>query len=284
MYREKDNIIKKRTTAAVRSIIFIFLIVINLVPFYWGAVTSIKPIREIFIFPPRIVGFTPSIEHYKIILNSGFLGNVRNSIFYSLGAIIFGLLLALIAAYGFERYRFRFRNLLFYIVIAGIPLAIGSAAMLIPNYIYMSKLGLTNHWYTLIILYATYSLPMSIWIIKGAIKAIPIEIEEAAMIDGATRPYIIFNLIPTLCRPSIAAAALFIFIFSWNEFIISSVMINASKLRPIQLAIYNYLGFYGQEWGPLTAASIIAVIPILIVFSLLAKLLISGLTQGSVKG
>jgi len=284
MYREKDNIIKKTTINAVQSIIFIFLIVINLVPFYWGAVTSIKSMREIFIFPPKIVGFTPSIEHYKTILDSGFLGNIGNSILYSLGAIVLGLLLALIAAYGFERYRFRFRNVLFYIVIAGIPLSIGSAAMLIPNYIYMSKFGLTNHWYTLIILYATYSLPMSIWIIKGAIKAIPIEIEEAAMIDGATRPYIIFNLIPILCRPSIAAAALFIFIFSWNEFIISSVMINASKLRPVQLAIYNYLGFYGQEWGPLTAASTIAVIPILIVFSLLAKLLISGLTQGSVKG
>lgn len=236
------------------------------------------------MFPPKIAGFTTSIEHYKTVFNSGFLRNVENSILYSLGAIILCLLLALIAAYGFERHRFRYRKILFYMVVAGIPLAIGSAAMLIPNYVYMSKLGLTNHWYTLIILYAAYNLPMAIWIIRGGIEAIPVEIEEAAMIDGATRSYIIFNLTPLLCRPSIAAAALFIFIGSWNEFIVSAVMINASKLRPAQLAIYNYLGFYGQEWGPLSAASTIAVIPTLIVFTLLGKMLVSGLTQGSVKG
>lgn len=277
--------IKKITiNATVQSIVFIFLLVLNLVPFYWGAITSIKTRREIFIFPPKIVGFTPSIEHYKQVFDSGFLRNIGNSILYSLGAIILGLLLALIAAYGFERYRFRYRNILFYTVVAGIPLAIGSAAMLIPNYVYMSKLGLINHWYTLIVLYAVYSLPMSIWIIKAGIQAIPIEIEEAAMIDGATRSYIIFNLIPLLCKPSIGAAALFIFIGSWNEFIISSVMINASKLRPVQVAIHDYMGFFGVHWGPLTAAAIAAVIPTLIVFSLLGRLLISGLTQGSVKG
>jgi len=280
MFKKKQNIYKK----TIESIVFIFVIVINIVPFFWGIVTSIKTQRDIFVFPPKIVGFAVSLEHYKAVFDSGFLRNIGNSLLYSFGAIILCLLLALIASYGFERYRFRYKNILFYIVVAGIPLAIGSAAMLIPKYIYFSKLGLTNHWYTLILIYATHNLPISIWIIKAGIKTIPVEIEEAAMIDGATRSYIIFYLTPILCRPSIAAAAIFIFIGSWNEFIISSVMIESSGLKPIQTAIYNYLGYFGQQWGPLTAAVTIAVIPVIIGFTLLGKMLISGLTQGSVKG
>ena len=124
---------------------------------------------------------------------------------------------------------------------------------------------------------------MSIWVIRGGSEAVPIEIEEAATVDGCAKWYVVLCMVPRFILPSLAASALFIFIGAWNEFIASSVMVDAIELRPVQTAIYNYLGFFGQEWGPLTASAAVAILPILIVFSLLGRLMISGLTAGSVK-
>jgi ABC-type glycerol-3-phosphate transport system permease component len=198
--------------------------------------------------------------------------------------IVCGLVIGLMMAYAIKRYHFPGRKLLFYLVVCGIPLSIGSAALIVPNYVFFSTINLIDHLYTLIVLYCAYYLPMTVWIIIGGIEGIPIAIEESMIIDGASRAYIIFNMTPRLCMPSIAAAALFIFIGVWNNFLLGSVMVNSNALKPIQVSIYNYMGYFGTEWGQLAASSITAIMPILIVFTLLGRLMISGLTQGSVKG
>ena len=169
-------------------------------------------------------------------------------------------------------------------ILFGIPLSMGSAAMVVPNYMMFSALNMTNKFYTLPLIYTAYNLPMAIWIMVGGMQSIPYSIEEAAMIDGASRWYIIFRLIPHLSLPTISCAALMIFIGAWNEYQVSSVMVASNSLYPIQVSIYNYIGYFGQEWGPLTAATTLAVVPILIVFTWLGKYLVSGLTAGSVKG
>ena len=112
----------------------------------------------------------------------------------------------------------------------------------------------------------------------------PYEIEESAAIDGCSQFYVVTRLIPPMLKPSFAAASIFIFIGSWNEYITTSVMVNGEKFKNIQMAIYDYLGVFGQEWGPLTAAATVAIVPILIVFTVLGKQLVSGLTAGAVKG
>lgn len=264
--------------------LLIAVLVVSLLPIGWGLATSFKARREIFAYPPQFFGFTFSLEHYESIFASGFWLGVRNSAFYCAMSILVGLLVGVPAGYGFQRFRFRSKKLFFYLVIAGIPLSAGSSVLLIPNYIALSKLGMIDRWYTLILIYTAYNLPMSIWIIRGGIEAVPVEVEEAALIDGCSRRFIIFYLVPRLTLPSVAAAALFIFIGSWNEFITGSVMINASVLRPIQQVIYYFMGFFGTDWGALCASACMAIIPILVVFILLGKLMISGLTQGAVKG
>ena len=264
-------------------VLLLIMLVVNSTPILWGLVTSLKTRREILVYPPKFFNFTPSLEHYFNVFRNGLDIGMRNSLLYSACTIALGLVLGLLAAYGFERYHFPFKKILFYIVIAGIPLSIGSAAMLIPNYLYMMELGLTNKWYTLILLYTAYNLPMAIWIMKGGIEAIPLEIEDAALIDGCSRAYIIGRLIPRLILPSIASSALFLFIGAWNEFITAAVMIDSPELRSIQLVIYYFRGFFGTDWGALMASAMIAVLPILVVFSFLGKLMVSGLTQGAVK-
>ena len=274
---------KKRLIHLVAILLFIVTAAVNLLPFVWGALTSLKPARELMSYPPKVFGSQISLEHYITVLSGSFSQAAVNSFLYSLLAILVGLLFSVLYGYGMTRFRFRGRKLMFYLVLAGIPLASGSAAMVVPNYMMFSSLKMINRWYTLPIIYITYNLPMAAWIVSGGMRAVPIAIEEAAQIDGASRSYMIFRLLPRLSLPTLACASLMIFIGAWNEFTISTMLVNSSTLYPIQVSIYNYIGYFGREWGPLTAAATLAVIPILIVFTFLGKLLISGLTAGAVK-
>lgn len=262
---------------------FICIAIVNLVPFIWGLLTSLKPTREVAVYPPKAIGSEIVLNHYSSVLKGSFSTALINSIIYSLIAIFLGILCAVLIAYALTRFRFRGKKFMFMLILFGIPLSMGSAAMVVPNYMMFSALKMTNKFYTLPLIYTAYNLTMAIWILIGGMQSIPYAIEEAAMIDGASRRYIIFRLIPRLCLPTIACAALMIFIGAWNEYQVSSVMVASQSLYPIQVSIYNYIGFFGQEWGPLTAAATLAVVPILVVFTFLGKYLVSGLTAGSVK-
>jgi ABC-type glycerol-3-phosphate transport system permease component len=283
----KSKIVNINVSKSLRSlglyIIFIVMAVVNLFPILWSMLTSFKPIRDVLAYPPKIFNFMPSIEHYKEVFKNGFAHSVFISIGYSASSILIGLVLGLLFAYSIKRFNYPGRMIMFYMVLCGIPLSLGSAAMVIPNYIYFTNIGMIDKWYTLVLIYTAYNLPMAIWIIMGGIESVPIEVEESMRIDGVSRGYLIFGMVPRLCLPAMAAAALFIFIGAWNEYIASSVMVNSTNLKPIQVSIYDYLGFYGRQWGPLTASATAAVVPTLIVFTFLGKLLISGLTQGAVK-
>lgn len=111
--------------------------------------------------------------------------------------------------------------MLFYVILSGIPLSMGSAAMVVPNYMLFSILGMNNQWYTLPLIYIAYNIPMSVWIMVGGMQGVSYAIEEAAQIDGASKWYIIFCLVPRICMPTIACAALLIFIGAWNEYTVS---------------------------------------------------------------
>ena len=280
----KEKRVRKTIIAIIEGLVLIGMALITITPIYWGIVTSLKNTNEIAAYPPKVIGFAVTWGHYARILSSGYFKCVWNSVLYSLAAITLGLVFGYIAAYGFERRSFFMKKILFYIVVIGIPLSTGSAVLLIPNYLLMMKFGLTNHWYTMPLIYTAYNLPLCIWMVISGIRGLPYEIEEAARIDGCSQFYIITRLIPPMIKPSFAAASLFIFIGSWNEYITTSVMVNGNNLKNIQMAIYDYIGFFGQEWGPLCAAATVAIIPILSVFTFLGKQLISGLTAGAVKG
>lgn len=267
----------------IKWIILGAIIVSNLLPFMWALITSIKTTGEINSFPPKLFGFPATLDHFRNVLGSNFPTALRNSILYCIVTILLCTVLSIMFAYAFTRCRFRGKKLFFYIILFGIPLSMGSAALVVPNYLLFSYINLVNKWYTLPLIYIAYHLPMSCWIMIGGMDSVPNAIDEAAMIDGASRSYIIFKIIPRLCTPSIACAALMTFIGTWNEYLVSSVLVTNQNLYPIQVSIYNYLGFFGREWGPLMASSLMAVVPIFIVFVFLGKLLISGLTAGAVK-
>lgn len=260
------------------------LVFANLLPLVWGVLTSFKADGDLFRYPPSFLNFPPTIEHYRRVISSGFLGNMGVSIAYALTTVCATLALALPAAYAFDRFEFPFRQSLFMLVVACIPLSIGAAALLIPNYVYFVHLGLTNTWFVLPLIYTAHQLPMAIWIIKGVIETIPRELDEAVIVDGGGRLHVLRFVMVPLSRPALGAAGMLAFIGSWNEFVAGSIMLDAPELKPVQPMIYSFIGFFGREWGPLTASATLAIIPILIVFALLGRHMVSGLASGAVKG
>lgn len=277
-----DRIVRK-VDLPIKWIIFVMTAVLNLLPFVWGFITSFKSTPDINAYPPTFYGFSYSLVHYRTVLGSNFPTALINSIWYSAITIAICALCSVMFAYAFTRFRFKGKKLSFYLILFGIPLSMGSAALVVPNYLLFSSSGIINQWYTLPLVYVAYNLPMACWVMVGGLESVPIAIDEAAQIDGASRDYIIYNMIPRLCMPSIACSALLTFIGAWNEYVVSSVLVSSQALYPIQVSIYSYLGYFGREWGPLMAAALLAVVPIMIVFTFLGKLLISGLTAGAVK-
>lgn len=260
------------------------VVIANVLPLLWGLLSSFKPLNELVTYPPTLFDFTPTLENYSTVIDSGFMTGVRNSAVYALAAVVLGLAAGSFAAFGFDRFTFRGHGAMFLVIIASIPLAIGAAALLVPKYLYFTTLGLTNHWYTLPLIYAVHSLPITIWIIKGSMESVPRELDEAAYIDGASSFVVLRRVVLPLCKPAIGAAGLFLFIHAWNEFVAGSVMVDAKELKPIQPLLYQYIGFFGRQWGPLTAAATIAVLPIFFIYAMFGRLLISGLTRGATKG
>ena len=270
--------------AALISLGFALLLVLNLAPLAWGILTSFKGQQDLLRFPPVFFDFVPTLENYERARATGVLGALANSALYAIATVVLALVVALPAAYAFDRYEFPLRRPLFLLIVACIPLSLGAAALLIPNYLYFTRLGLTNQWFTLPLIYAGYHLPMAIWILKGAIEAIPRELDEAAIVDGSSWRGILIHVMVPLTRPALGAAGVLLFVGAWNEFVAGSVMVDTPALKPIQPAIYSFIGFFGREWGPLTASATLAIMPILIAFAFLSRHIVSGLTQGSVKG
>ncbi len=273
-----------QTGRTIVTVLMGVLVVANLLPLVWGIVTSFKPDAALFRFPPTFLDFSPVLDHYERVIVSGFLGSMGITVVYAAITVAATLLLALPAAYAFDRFEFPFHQTLFMLVVASIPLSLGAAALLIPNYVYFVSIGLTNTWLVLPLIYTAHQLPMAIWIVKGVIESIPRELDEAAIVDGGTHTDVLRFVMLPLARPALGAAGVLAFVGSWNEFVAGSVMVDSPALKPVQPMIYSFIGFFGREWGPLTASATLAIVPILIAFALLGRHIVAGLTTGAVKG
>jgi multiple sugar transport system permease protein len=262
----------------------LFLVIaLSLAPLIWGALASLKPSNQLLTYPPTLLNFDATLHSYETVIAEGFLTGVRNSTFYAVLTIILGLTVGSLAAFGFDRFRFRGRTLTFFLVVASIPLALGAAALIVPKYLFFATLSLTNHWFTLPLIYGVHTLPMAIWVLQSGMEGVPRELDEAAYIDGASSLTVLWRVVLPLSLPALGASGFFLALTAWNEFVVGSVMVDAKNLKPIQPMLYAYIGFFGREWGALTAAAMISLAPILAFYVLFGRLLISGLTRGAIK-
>lgn len=205
-----------------------------------------------------------------------------NSILVSAGATLVGVALAVSAAYAFSRFQFpgRRASLMGFLVTQMFP----GTMMMIPLYILLDTLGLLDQMSGLILVYATTSLPFCVWMLKGYFDTIPKDLEEAALIDGASRFQIFWRVIVPLARPAIAVTALFSFMTAWNEFVLAKTLMGREELYTLPVVLKGYVGKEDVAWGRFAAGAILVSLPVVGLFFALQRQLISGLTAGAVKG
>ncbi|WP_428248359.1 carbohydrate ABC transporter permease [Ferrovibrio sp.] len=265
-----------------RGLISTVIIVAALFPIFWGLMTSLKPARDIVQFPPSLLPATITFEHYATIFKAGALGFLLNSLFVSAGTVALCLGIGALAAYGLARFEFPGKRAVLVAIIA--VMSIPVASLLIPTYTLIAEIGLVNTHIGLILVYSAYQLPIVIWILAAYYQSLPIELEWSAMMDGYSRLQALWKVVLPLSRPGLIAAGLFVVVFAWNDFVVAVTLLSSEETRTLPIGIYNFLGFYGREWGPLLAASMVSTIPLLVIFVILQRYFMAGMTNGSVKG
>jgi arabinogalactan oligomer/maltooligosaccharide transport system permease protein len=245
---------------------------------------SLRPGDRLLSTSLAIIPDDATLEAYRTVLvEKDFLLWLWNSIVITAGTAIVGVTLAATSAYAFSRWRFPGRSpaMIFLLATQMIP----APMMIVPIFILATKLSLTETYRGLIIAYSVTSVPFSIWILKGYYDTIPRDLEESAMIDGASPLGAFWRIIVPLSTPALAIVFLFNFMTAWNDYLFARVMLGKSEgLWTWPLGLQRFQGQFQTQWGMFAAASMMVTIPVLILFLYSSKWLISGLTLGSVKG
>ena len=258
------------------AVIFIALLV--LFPFVWMLSSSFKTQIDIVSWPPKIF-FEPTLENYrKVFGEQDFLKYFINSSIVGVVSVVLSLLLGLPAAYSIAR--FTQRKLAVFILLARLMPGI---SFLMPWYIIFSRLNLMDSYTALILSHMLIALPIVVWIMSSYFQAIPPEMEESAMVDGATRQHAFMVIILPLCGPGIITATTLSFIFSWNNFMFSQVL-SMEKTKTLPIAVYNFLSYAEVDWGGVMAAAVAIMTPAIILTMIFQKYVVKGLTMGAVKG
>ncbi len=249
-----------------------------LFPFVWMLASSFKTQVDIIAWPPRIL-FSPILENYrKVFQEQNFLKYFVNSSIVGVTSVAFSLLLGLPAAYSIAR--FRQKRLSVLILVARLMPGI---SFLMPWYIIFSRLKLMDSYTALILSHMLIALPIVVWIMSSYFETIPIEMEESAMVDGATRQRAFLSIILPVSSPGIVTAITLSFIFSWNNFMFSQVL-SMEKTKTLPIAVYNFVSYAEVDWGAVMAAAVAIMAPAILLTMIFQKYVVKGLTMGAVKG
>lgn len=250
-------------------------------PYVWMVLTSIKPEAEIGTFPPSYIPQEATLVHYETLAaRTSFLGNLLNSLIVALGAVAVGLGVSVPAAYAFSRFRFRARNplLVGFLVINMVPVVL----LIIPLFVLMRQLGLLDTFVGIVMGHATFAIPFSVWMMTSYFNALPRELDEAATVDGASRLQAIRLVILPLAMPGIVTTGIYIFVTSWNEYLFA-MMLSGQNVRTVTVALQSFIGEFSIQWGLLTAGGTLVAIPATVLFLIIQRRLVGGLTSGAVK-
>jgi ABC-type glycerol-3-phosphate transport system permease component len=252
-------------------------------PLAWMALTSIKPNREILTAVPVFWPSEMHFEHYvRLFTTTNFGAYFVNSIVVAGSATLLTVTVGTLAAYGITRFRFQGREL-----IAGTMLftyMFAPIMIVVPFYILMRNAGLVNTHLGLILAYASFSLPFSMWLLRSFFQSIPLELEEAAMTDGATRPQAVARVIVPLALPGVIAVSIFTFIVAWNDYLFARVLISSDNLKTLPVGMQDLYVATVTDWGMMMAAGVVITLPALAFFIAIQRYLIAGWGAGAVKG
>lgn len=263
--------------------ILILASLIALYPILRIITVSLRPGDRLLSTSLAIIPDNPTLNNYQeVLFTKDFFLWIWNSFLITVTTAFIGLSIASTSAYAISRWKFPGRKSLLVFLLS--TQMIPAGMMMIPLYLLAANLGLINTYKGLVMAYSVSSVPFSIWIMKGYYDTIPVELEEAAMIDGASKMYTYWKIILPLTTPAMAIAFLFNFMQSWNEFMLARIMLPNSDMFTWTLGLQALQGQFQTAWGQYSAASVLIAIPVVALFVYTSKWLVSGLTLGSVKG
>ena len=264
-----------------------FLLIFTVLPMAWMILTSVKSQFAAMQYPPQWWPAEPTLNNYFKLLDptnrvgADFLRYFWNSFYVSLLTTILGVVVAVPAAYAFSRFRFPGRNFLFFGVL--VRNMFPAVVFLMPLFLLMRWLGLVNTHGSLILTYLTFGLPLSIWLLKGFYDNIPIQLEQAARIDGATRFQAFLLIVMPLSTPGIIATSIFSFIGAWNEYVYAYTFLSRDDQMTLPVGIQRFFTEFATDWPGLMAATFMMSVPVVVLFLVLQKYFVRALTEGAVK-
>lgn len=261
----------------------VLIVVISVFPFYYAVMTSFE--TGTAIFRPNLLPEQFSLDNFTQVLSqAAFLRSIGNSVFIASVTVFFALLLAVTASFALSRVQFRGRGLLL-ITILGVSM-FPQIAVLSGLYELINSLGIYNRPWALILSYTIFTLPFTVWVLTTFMRELPVEIEEAAIVDGATPWVIITKVFLPLLWPALVTTGLLAFIAAWNEFLFALTFTISESQRTVPVAIALLSGASEQEipWGPIMAASVIVTVPLIVLVLIFQRKIVAGLTAGGVKG
>ncbi|AHC15842.1 sugar ABC transporter permease [Salinispira pacifica] len=264
-------------------IVLLIVVFIAVYPVLRIVTVSLRPGNRLLSTSLAIIPEDATFQnYYNVLFNRDFVKWLWNSLIITTATSSIGVMIASTSAYAFSRWNFPGRSpaLIFLLATQMIPFAM----LMIPIYIISARLGLINTWRGLVVAYSVSSVPFSIWILKGYYDSIPTELEQSAMVDGATRMQAFFRIILPLSTPALAIAFLFNFTQAWNDFLLARIMLQQAELYTWPLGLQSMQRQFQTQWGEFSAGALMVSVPVMILFLTSSRWLISGLTVGSVKG
>jgi multiple sugar transport system permease protein len=258
------------------------IVILAIGPFAWLALTALTPSAAITATGVSLGPAGWSFANFeRLLVHTSFVGNMGHSLIVATGTVLLGLLVSVTAAYAFSRFRFRGRRLLMlqFLLVNMFPVVL----LILPLFILMRWLGLLDTHLALILANATVAIPFAVWMLTSYLDAIPRSLDEAAMIDGCSRLAALRRVVLPLALPGIVSTGIYIFITAWNEYLYA-LTLTGRNVRTVTVAIQTLIGEFQIEWGLLAAGGIVGALPLVLLFLLVQRRLVGGLTQGAVKG
>jgi multiple sugar transport system permease protein len=261
-------------------LVVILIVAACVVPVLWILLTAVKEQADIFAMPPKLF-FRPTMANFvDIFANRNFLHYLVNSVVLAVSTTLLAVVLGVVAAYGFSRYNFKGKKDIFFWILS-VRMSPAIVAV-IPLFLIIARIGLLDNLISVTVVYLLINLPFIIWVVKGFIDEVPIELDEAARIDGCSSLRTLVRIIVPVISPGIAATAILSIIFSWNEFLFALVLTGINA-RTLPVTILQFITLTGINWGPMCAAGTVTIFPIFIFALSVQKHLVRGLTLGAVK-
>ena len=251
-------------------------------PVLWALLTSFKTERDVLAYPPKFL-FAPTLDNYREVLfgASSILPNLGSSLVVATAATVLTMLFAIPAGYALGRLRYPLKRASGFYVLATQMLP--PVGLIIPYYLALQKIGGLDTYAGLVAIYLTFSLPFAIWLMVSYFEDVPLEMEEAALLDRAGRLRALWHVILPQVRGGIAVTTIFVFLNAWNEFMFA-VVLGGNRVRPVTVAMFNFISVEQTQWARLAAGAILAMAPVILLGIFAQRHIVKGLTVGAVKG